>query len=121
MLDEQMAIICQTVSKALIPFMNEVTGEEAEKHFDFWVNLIEKRATLPEIDEWVNTGTPITKEFWNLTPQNQTKWITEWGRPMPVISKVGRKEWFIHVQRKNMDKFKKVFADFEASLNKDKQ
>lgn len=117
MRDEQLFIGCQALAKELIQL--KLQPDEAEKQFNFWMDLIEKRATLPEDEEWVNMEIPITREYWNLTPQNQTKWITEWGRPMPVINKIGKKEWYLFVQRKNMAKFKETMSEFNQSVSKE--
>ncbi len=125
MRDEQLFIACQAVIKELIKSATSQQagiGSNAWKNtidvgFEYCMDLIEKRAVLPEDEEWLNTQIPITKEFWNQTPQIQTQWLTEWGKPMPVVNKVGRKEWFVWVQKKNEQKLKAVFDKREDEFS----
>lgn len=111
MFDEQLAIICQTVSKALIPL--SLAEKEATEAFNFWVGLIEAKATFNADDEWINANIDIPKQFWNL-PTNEAKnqWLTEWGR----TQKVEGRGWYVFVQRKNLTKLKKIFDEREDSF-----
>lgn len=111
MLDEQRWIAAQAIMKAIIE-KPETKVENISLGFKSIMKIMEDYATVPEDEEWINTEIPITRDYWNLTPQNQVKMVTEFGKPMPIVNKVGRKEWYIHVQRKNMKKFKTVIDEF---------
>ena len=110
-LDEQKWIAAQAIMKAIIE-KKEIVIESIPIGFKAIMKIMEDYATIPEDEEWINTEIPITKDYWNLTPQNQVKMITEYGKPMPIVNKVGRKEWYVHVQRKSMEKFKTLMNEF---------
>lgn len=117
MLDEQKFIGAQAIMKSLIESKAiKVPETSLSIVFSEIMKIIEDYATIPEGEEFVNTEIPIPKEFWNQTPQTQTQWLTEWGKPMPVVNKVGRKEWFVHTKRVNLAKVKKVFEDRENNF-----
>jgi hypothetical protein len=117
MIDQEKWIASQSVMKELIAKAPENGFEHwVGEKFKFCLSIMEEYATLSPNDEWVNTEISIGKEFWNQTPQVQAQWLTEWGKPMPVINKVGRKEWYVHAQRINLEKIKKEFDKREDNF-----
>lgn len=114
MLDQEKWIGAQSIMKSLlenVPY--ERWPIDLLPNFKIALQEMEKYATIPEGEEWMNTNIEIPKQFWNQSQQAQTSWLTEWGKPMPVVNKVGRKEWYVHCKKADLSKLQKVFDERE--------
>lgn len=122
MIDQEKWIASQAIMKALIEKSPSIAGVSFAEDFKRIMAIMEDYATLSEEDEFINTEIGIPKQFWNQDPKAQTSWLTEWGKPLPIVNKVGRKEWFVHCKRKDMAKLKKEFdqreENFQSMVNK---
>lgn len=116
-LDQEKWIGAQAIMKSLIekilPVENLLDKDILEGFFKRCMKIMEDYATIPEGEEFINTGIEIPKQYWNL-PNNLVKqdWATEWGKPM----KVEGKGWYLFCRGKDLPKLKQVFDGREDSF-----
>ena len=111
MIDQDKFIAAQAVMKMLVA---DLEGDKLKARFDFAMRVIEEYATVPEGEEFINTGIEIPKQFWNFPNMTvRQEWLTEWGR----TQKIEGKGWYVFVKEKNLPKLKKIFDERDDSFN----
>lgn len=121
MLDNEKWIGAQAIMKELIGVWRKADTLDPEAwlkdNFTFCMKIMEDYATLPEGEEFINTGIEIPKQFWNLPNQTaKDDFLTEWGR----TRKVEGKGWYVFCKGKDLPKLKSVFdgrvTDFDEMV-----